>query len=75
MNRNGRALVALILPSLLFAAACGERDPMGLDPARASRDGLVFDDAWSPDVYFQQGLSGAQRKRIVEENRKLLEQQ
>ena len=54
MNRSGRALLASsLLLAVFLASSCGERDPLGLDVARAPVDPVVFDDDWSPDVYFQ----------------------
>lgn len=41
------------IPFLLLLAACSDRDPMGLELATATVDPLVFDDAYSPGVYFQ----------------------
>lgn len=54
MKRYSRRLVGLaVLPALLFGAGCGDRDPAGLEVARANIDPVVFDDELGPDVYFQ----------------------
>lgn len=45
------ALAAISL--LLLGGGCSDRDPAGLETARARIDPLVFDDAYGEDVYFQ----------------------
>jgi hypothetical protein len=45
--------VAAILAILVLGAGCSERDPADLEVARARIDPVVFDDAYSDDVYFQ----------------------
>ena len=54
VNSTGRHLIALTAISLLvLCAGCSDRDPAGLEVARAPIDPLVFDDDYSDDVYFQ----------------------
>ena len=54
MNPTRRHLPALAaLTLLILAAGCSDRDPTELPVARANGDPVVFDDAYSPDVYFQ----------------------
>lgn len=54
MNLSRRPLPALVVLSLLIlAAGCSDRDPTALPVAKANGDPVVFDDAYSPDVYFQ----------------------
>lgn len=51
-TRRRLAAVALLLVPVL-GAGCSERTPTELDVARANIDPVVFDDAYSDDVYFQ----------------------
>ncbi len=54
MSLTRRHLLALAAISLLiFSAGCSDRDPAGLEAARATVDPLVFDDDYAPDAYFQ----------------------
>ncbi len=57
MNLTRRHLFApaaiLLLTLLIFDAGCSERDPTGLDIARAKIDPLVFAEDYGEDVYFQ----------------------
>ncbi len=54
MNQNRSPWIALAAMSLLMAiAGCSDRNPTGLEIARAPIDPLVFEDALSEDVYFQ----------------------
>jgi len=59
VNQTRRHLFALatITILILVSAGCSERDPAGLKGARATIDPLVFDDDYSPDVYFQAFLN------------------
>ncbi len=41
------------MPILIIGAACSDRDPTGLELARADIDPVVFDDAYGEGVYFQ----------------------
>jgi len=47
------AAFLLILSVLIPQMGCSNRDPMDLEVARAKIDPVVFDDDYSPDVYFQ----------------------
>jgi hypothetical protein len=51
--RTRLSVLAMVMPILILGAGCEDRDPMDLDIARANTDRLVFDDAYSPDIYFQ----------------------
>ena len=54
MNLTRRHLFALAaIPMLILAIGCSDRDPAGLQTARAKIDPLVFDDDYGEDVYFQ----------------------
>lgn len=45
--------MALAAAGLALVAGCSDRDPAGLEIARARVDPVVFDEELSPDVYFQ----------------------
>ena len=47
------ALAMTVIPLLLLGAGCSERDPTGLDVARARIEPLVFAEGYGDDVYFQ----------------------
>ena len=54
MNPSRHHLFALAAISLLvLTAGCSDRNPAGLETARATIDPLVFDDDYGEDVYFQ----------------------
>jgi len=54
VNLSRRHLLTLTAISLLaLVLGCSDRNPTGLDTARANIDPLVFDDDYSEDVYFQ----------------------
>lgn len=54
MNLSRRHLFALsALFLLILSAGCSDRDPSGLETARATIDPLVFDDSLSEDTYWQ----------------------
>jgi hypothetical protein len=54
MSRFARRTATLVGACAVVAiAGCSDRDPAGLEWAQAPVDPLIFDDAWSPDVYFQ----------------------
>jgi hypothetical protein len=48
-----RLLVVAAIPLLALGAGCSDRDPAGLEMARARIDPVVFDDDYGEDVYFQ----------------------
>jgi len=50
---RGKLFILAALPLLILSTGCSERDPSGLDVARARIDPLVFDDDYGVDVYFQ----------------------
>ncbi len=53
-TRVRKSALGAIIPLLAVAwSGCSDRDPAGLPAARAPIDPLVFDDAFSADVYFQ----------------------
>ena len=52
-QKRRHAARALWLLGGLIVASCSDRDPAGLDVARAPIDPLVFGDAYGDDVYFQ----------------------
>lgn len=54
MNSTLRhALAVTAIPLLILGAGCSERDPTGLDVARARIEPLVFEEGYGDDVYFQ----------------------
>ncbi len=54
MNLTRRHLFALAaISTLIIIAGCSDRDPAGLETARAKIDPLVFDDDYGDGVYFQ----------------------
>jgi len=54
VNPTRRYLFALTAIALLIVGAgCSDRDPAGLEVARANIDPLVYGDDYSPDVYYQ----------------------
>ncbi len=54
VNATSRNLLILTTISLLILGiGCSDRDPVDSTQARATIDPVVFDDAYSPDVYFQ----------------------
>ncbi len=52
LNKSHLSLLALFSLLVVFAG-CSDRDPTGLPVSRGHIDPLVFDDAYSEDVYFQ----------------------
>ena len=52
LNKSHLSLLALLSLPLLFAG-CSDHDPTSLPVARGVIDPVVFDDAYSEDVYFQ----------------------
>ena len=48
-----RLIALAVVPIMILGAGCENRDPAGLELARARIDPLVFDDDYGDDVYFQ----------------------
>ncbi len=52
LNKSHLSLLALFSLLVVFAG-CSDRDPTGLPVSQGVVNPLVFDDAYSEDVYFQ----------------------